>query len=190
MKKIAFVNGKGGSGKTTLCILTAIAASKSNYHVGIIDTDPQQSMFSWITNTKPENIEPVQNGHSYDLIIMDTPPRLDDPKLVQNLQQVDDIIVVSSLSPADILTTERTIAMLQQNKLDHRAKLLINQYRKNTVLAKNEESIVGKFPIRRMANKLATRQAYQMVALFGWDALAGKNVEINEVQSVILEIFK
>jgi chromosome partitioning protein len=47
MKKIAFLAQKGGSGKTTLAVHTAVAASEAGESVVVIDTDPQKSATVW-----------------------------------------------------------------------------------------------------------------------------------------------
>lgn len=47
MKKIAFLSQKGGSGKTTLAVHTAVAASEAGERVVVIDTDPQKSATVW-----------------------------------------------------------------------------------------------------------------------------------------------
>ena len=43
MRSIAFLSQKGGSGKTTLAVHTAVAAEESGEKVFLIDTDPQGS---------------------------------------------------------------------------------------------------------------------------------------------------
>lgn len=47
MKTIAFLSQKGGSGKTTLAVHMAVAASEAGEKVVIIDTDPQKSATVW-----------------------------------------------------------------------------------------------------------------------------------------------
>jgi chromosome partitioning protein len=47
MKKIAFLSQKGGSGKTTLVVHTAVAAHEAGERVVVIDTDPQKSATVW-----------------------------------------------------------------------------------------------------------------------------------------------
>lgn len=47
MKKIAFLSQKGGSGKTTLAVHTAVVAQELGERVVIVDTDIQQSATSW-----------------------------------------------------------------------------------------------------------------------------------------------
>jgi len=47
LKCIAFLSQKGGSGKTTLAVHTAVAAVDGGERVVVIDTDPQQSAAGW-----------------------------------------------------------------------------------------------------------------------------------------------
>jgi len=47
MKTIAFLSQKGGSGKTTLAVHTAVAAQESGERVVVVDTDMQKSASTW-----------------------------------------------------------------------------------------------------------------------------------------------
>ena len=60
MKSIAFLSQKGGSGKTTLAVHIAVAASKSE-QVILIDTDPQGSAYSLGPGTQEQTAYGSQN---------------------------------------------------------------------------------------------------------------------------------
>lgn len=47
MKTIAFLSQKGGSGKTTLAVHSAVAAQEDGESVLILDTDAQKSVATW-----------------------------------------------------------------------------------------------------------------------------------------------
>lgn len=47
MKVLAFLSQKGGAGKTTLAVHTAVAAHEAGAAVVLIDTDPQKSASVW-----------------------------------------------------------------------------------------------------------------------------------------------
>jgi len=47
MKTIAFVNSKGGTGKSTLAAAIGVAAEASGEKVFMIDLDPQGSLSAW-----------------------------------------------------------------------------------------------------------------------------------------------
>jgi len=47
VKVLAFLSQKGGAGKTTLAVHTAVAAHEAGRKVALIDTDPQRSASAW-----------------------------------------------------------------------------------------------------------------------------------------------
>ena len=47
MQTLAFLRQKGGSGKTTLAVHTAVAAQEAGERVVIVDTDLQKSATTW-----------------------------------------------------------------------------------------------------------------------------------------------
>lgn len=183
MKKIVFINGKGGTGKTTSAALIASAAAANGLTVRVIDTDPQQSLTAWVKNTEPEGIS--LEGDC-DIIIVDTPPRLDEKKLHGVLSDADQIVVVTTLSPNDALTTERTISLLNDLGLMARSRLLINMFQPGTLLARQEKEILDVLPIRKFKNKLHRRQAYQYAMLHGWAAVPRRDVD--EIVKILLEL--
>ena len=54
MRKIAILNFKGGTGKTTTAVNLSYALSLKNYEILIIDCDPQGAIGSWL-GLNPEN---------------------------------------------------------------------------------------------------------------------------------------
>lgn len=54
MKIVTFLSQKGGSGKTTLAVHTAVAAEEDGERVVIIDTDLQKSASTWNTARQKE----------------------------------------------------------------------------------------------------------------------------------------
>ncbi len=47
IQTLAFLSQKGGSGKTTLAVHTAVAAQEDGERVVIVDTDLQKSATTW-----------------------------------------------------------------------------------------------------------------------------------------------
>lgn len=66
MKKIAFLSQKGGSGKTTLAVHTAVAAYEAGERVVIVDTDPQKSASVW-GNTRSQDAPIVATAAAAEL---------------------------------------------------------------------------------------------------------------------------
>jgi chromosome partitioning protein len=86
MKTIALIAQKGGTGKTTLAVSLAVAATQAGKTVAIIDLDPQSSAGNWSERRQQDNPAVVsahvprlaaiiatarQNGT--DLLFIDTP---------------------------------------------------------------------------------------------------------------------
>lgn len=58
VKSLVFLSQKGGSGKTTLSVHTAVTAQENGERVVVIDTDPQQSATTW-ANARESDSPPV-----------------------------------------------------------------------------------------------------------------------------------
>jgi chromosome partitioning protein len=87
MKTLAFLSQKGGSGKTTLAVHTAVAAQENRERVMIVDTDIQQSATTWkkaragetptLVTVLPASLSDVMKAARHDamtLCIIDTAP--------------------------------------------------------------------------------------------------------------------
>src|SRR4051794_29344223 len=71
MQTLAFLSQKGGSGKTTLAVHTAVAAQESGEQVVIVDTDLQKSATTWSearqSDTPP--VAPVAAAALHDVMV-------------------------------------------------------------------------------------------------------------------------
>jgi chromosome partitioning protein len=87
MKVIAFLSQKGGSGKTTLVVHTAVAAQEYGERVAVVDTDIQKSAATWkearagdtpaLVTVAPSELSDVIKAARHDamtLCIIDTAP--------------------------------------------------------------------------------------------------------------------
>jgi chromosome partitioning protein len=87
MNVIAFLSQKGGSGKTTLSVHTAVAAEATGERVCVIDADPQESATAWASAREAETpiVATAQageldaalraaEGEGMTLAIVDAPP--------------------------------------------------------------------------------------------------------------------
>lgn len=87
MKVIAFLSQKGGSGKTTLVVHTAVAAHEAGKRVVVLDTDPQKSASSWsearmgvapmvatAAASEMNRVLKAADDEEMDLVIVDTAP--------------------------------------------------------------------------------------------------------------------
>lgn len=88
---ITIVSNKGGVGKTTLSVNLAVAAEMAGLKTAILDLDPQSSSELWkdVRGDKAPAVhgikwgrlkEAIRNAQAedYDLLIIDTPPKIED----------------------------------------------------------------------------------------------------------------
>lgn len=66
MKTIAFVNQKGGSGKSSLAVSLAVAALEADENPFVIDLDPQGTAFAWGERRQAEK-PPVDRSRAAQL---------------------------------------------------------------------------------------------------------------------------
>lgn len=82
---IAICNLKGGTGKTTTAILTAMALKRAGKEVSVVDLDPQGSATEWEFRAseaedalpftvKPGNVHSLRRMTASDWVLLDCPP--------------------------------------------------------------------------------------------------------------------
>ena len=94
MKVIAVIAQKGGAGKTTLSIATAVAAVSDGLSAAVVDLDPQATAANWSDRRKAESpvvitalaarlprILDAAADQGADLVIIDTAPRAEQGSL-------------------------------------------------------------------------------------------------------------
>lgn len=183
--KITVCNGKGGAGKTTLAVLLGTAFQKAGHRVGLIDRDPQGTATRWLSETS--EIAIAAPGGDHRLVLIDTPPQLDSPLLHQSLAESDCALLVSSPSPADLWTSQDTVAVIQKHlPAGKPARILFNQVQSRTVLAKDLASLAQRIGLPPLQAHISRRQGFQHAALLGWRALDGESRE--ELLQVALEL--
>ena len=127
MFTIAIVNQKGGSGKSTLAECLAVAATEDDQAAAILDLDPQGTVYAWSKRREAEN-PPVLSvtaanyrdqwqslkNASADLVVIDTPARLQDTVL--NAADIADLVIVPAKATIkDIERVEDSIRLTCMN---------------------------------------------------------------------------
>jgi chromosome partitioning protein len=124
MKTIAFVNSKGGTGKSTLAAAVGVAAEASGEKVFMIDLDPQGSLSAWgerrkahtpaVDRIAPDRLPAAISGLAsagYTLAIIDT-PGLDTPATASAMRAADLSLIPARASTLDLEATRPTLAAL------------------------------------------------------------------------------
>lgn len=121
MKVISFSNVKGGVGKTTVTVCTALALAKRGYRVIVKDLDPWGSAYDWSTRAREKktplpfpvrpaiakNITEPEEEQSYDFLLVDTPQDIRN-SMQEAIDNASDIIVI--VAKPGSLDTERTLS--------------------------------------------------------------------------------
>lgn len=138
---------KGGSGKTTLAVNLATHYLSQGKSVAVLDTDPQGSLGRWfMTRLQAKGtpdiefstasawgvsyeVEKLRKNH--DLVIVDTPPKVD-ADLRPALREADIVIVPVSASAVDLWATEGVLELADREKKP--CLLVLNRARSGTKL--------------------------------------------------------
>ena len=130
MRTIAFLSQKGGSGKTTLAVHTAVAAQESGEEVVVIDTDPQKSAFDW-TESRPQTAKPVvvavgsneiprvlkaAAADKMTLAIVDSQPHAS-PAVAQVARGVGFVVIPCQPSSVDLRVVKNAVAIVEAAKV-------------------------------------------------------------------------
>ncbi len=158
-KVITIAQQKGGTGKTTLAVNLALAFIKyHNFKVAIIDTDPQGSLGKWFMIRSEKKIsnnnltfktaslwgaqyESKILKQDHDLIIIDTPPKIESDARPA-IEAANLVLIPVAPSHVDFWATEAIIEiakkakrkiLIQINRANHRSKLIgqTHEYIKN-----------------------------------------------------------
>ncbi len=209
MKIVAFLNEKGGTGKSTIAINLAAAFQRMKKNVVLVDTDPQGTSRDWrsycsedspyfgvIAMDRPELLMAGLKTISADtdLVIIDTPAKAE-RMTAAAIRFADVAIVVLQPSGADVWASAVAVDLIQK-KIEVggtvEAAFLLNRVSNNTNLSK--EALTGNwneygFPI--LESKIGNRVAFaasltEGQTIFDTADSAGKS----EIEQLAVELEK
>jgi chromosome partitioning protein len=148
-KRILLIaSSKGGSGKTMSALNLAVAAVHSGLRVATIDLDRQETLTKWATRrpdeapvidhyTIPivrlaEGLADVEAADDIDLVIIDTPPGVEDhPEAVRLLlARADFCLVPTNQAPADLDSVIEWMRLLKRENVP--SAFLLNRTKRQT----------------------------------------------------------
>ena len=116
MHTVGFIHSKGGVGKTTLAVMTALSLEHAGFRVVVLDSDPQGSATRWAERATesgkplPFDVHSTPSASSLraaaaaaeaDIAVVDTPPGT--PEVLDAaVELVDLALIPSGASPMDI----------------------------------------------------------------------------------------
>lgn len=170
---VTVTNGKGGTGKTTVSVLLALAVTEAGRKVAIWDRDPQGTASRWIaTQGHHGGLVLYQPGTAYDVVIVDTPPRLESAAVHAAIAEADKVLLVASPSPADLWVSQSSAAEIKRHLGAKRpARVVFNSVQAGTLLEKELGNVSDKIGIAALSSVIRRRQCYQHAAILGWSGL-------------------
>ena len=174
-KVITIAQQKGGSGKTTIAAnLATVFAIKNKLSTTILDTDPQGSLGKWFI-TRQEKLKSKNTiqfktaslwGAQYeakslkeksDLVIIDTPPKIDADGRPA-IEVADLILIPISPSQVDFWATESIIELAKREKKE--ILILINRANAKSKLIKEAVKFVNDMKVKKAKTILGNRQIF------------------------------
>ena len=141
-KWLVCASGKGGTGKTTTALNLATIAAAAGLKVALLDMDEQQTLSEW-HSLRPESmpqlhlltipladvrraILEIEAMAALNLVIVDTPPGLDQRVRMRELMQRADLVLVpTTQGPGDVRSVTEFMVTLKALQL--RTAFLLNR---------------------------------------------------------------
>lgn len=170
MKTIAVISQKGGSGKTTLSLNLAIAASNAGEQVILIDLDPQQSASRW-ARLRKDDAPVIMSGHAPNLpslidkarsagatlVIIDTAPKSESASLVA-AKLADHILIPCKPSNLDLDAVADTVNIAKLAAKP--ASFVLNDCKPSSTLTDMAQDALGDYGLPIAPARIGSRVAF------------------------------
>ena len=167
---VTIAQQKGGSGKTTLAVNLAVEFLRRGQRVALLDTDPQGSLGRWfMARREARGVKGLEFstasawGVSYeceklrkinDLVIVDTPPKVD-ADLRPALREADLVLIPVAASHVDLWATDGVLDLIARE--GRAAMVVLNRWKAGTRLAEDVAQAAedkAKLAVARLGNRV------------------------------------
>ena len=181
MKVISVLMQKGGSGKTTLVLSLAVAASLAGKSVAVIDLDPQATACKWgdrrngnpvIISIQPARLTQALDAARADgaeLVIIDTPPRAADAAMA-GAQAADLILIPTRPTINDLETLATTQTLIAGAGAKAKIAVLLNGVPAQGPQKEQAQAYIRDLGLPVLPVTLGHRSAYTHAAILGQTA--------------------
>lgn len=204
MKVIAFLNGKGGVGKTTLAINVAWCLSKLGFNVAVIDTDPQGSVVNWANESCPftiyqattdrevYNIKKITSRYKYDYVIIDGAAAIS--AISAAAVMVSDVVLIPvTASPLDFAASGAILDVIDARAAltPVTARFVVTKRVTNASMNKTLKEGIEATGFTALRSATAHRQSYVKCLIDGGSIFTGSdNQAKGEIEILTQEIMR
>ncbi|MEI7672372.1 MAG: ParA family partition ATPase [Deltaproteobacteria bacterium] len=182
----AFLNQKGGVGKTTLSYSFATALVQAGHKVLLVDADPQHGAITWQEHRETDPLFPIvglptdklhremaAHTANYSHIVIDAPPQVSG--IARSIILASDLILIPvQPSPHDIWSAADIVHLIDEAsafKENLKTAFVVNRKIANTALGRDVFTALENYPFPVLPTAICQRVAFAESAAIGASVL-------------------